>query len=369
MLRWLALPLSIALSFTAGPGAAQDLDAHAAAMTAALKNLADGNAAEAREKLSAIPDSLKGVEYRLLARLAASPEPVLTGQPVPKPNTRCLLAVLHPSQPLVAYVCDKGQVTVFDLAHPEQAPRNLTASRGKPLMNGCFSADGSRLAAGDTAGGVTWWNTNDWKEIASQAKGDAPVRYLALNRDGSKLLAETKDGVVLWDVERNQEIAKVGDRYRFGSALAFSDAGMVGATGGLAQVRIFDLDSGELVREMKHAPYTMHLAFSQDGKYVASGLRGSLNKWLGVFEVDSGKVVFDRARHQKGVTGLAFVDQGSRLLSSSSDGTLRVWHVPSGKLLLGLPLGGSIYQLFAHHDGAWILWNSRGGPRYFNLSE
>ena len=58
--------------------------------------------------------------------------------------------------------------------------------------------------------------------------------------------------------------------------------------GGLAAVTIHDAQTGESVREIRHAPYTMHVAFSPDGRYVASGLRGSLNKWLGVFDVATG---------------------------------------------------------------------------------
>jgi WD40 repeat protein len=130
---------------------------------------------------------------------------------------------------------------------------------------------------------------------------------------------------------------------------------------------IHDADSGKTIRQIAHAPYTMQLCFSPDGQYIASGLRGSLNKWLGVFDVVTGARVFDRAEHEKGITGLVFVDDGKCLLSTSADGAMKFWHVPSGTELLSMKMGSSIYQPSVTVDGATILWNQRTGPRYFSI--
>ena len=83
--------------------------------------------------------------------------------------------------------------------------------------------------------------------------------------------------------------------------------------------------------------------------------------------VATGRKAFDRARHTKGITGLTFVDNGKCLLSTAADGTLKFWHVPSGTELLAMKIADSIYQPFATLDGSTILWNQRGGPRYFLL--
>jgi WD40 repeat protein len=73
--------------------------------------------------------------------------------------------------------------------------------------------------------------------------------------------------------------------------------------------------------------------------------------------------------HRQGLaTGLLFLDQGKCLLSTSADGTMKFWHVPSGTELLAINLGGSIYQPSSHVDGSILLWNQRSGPRYFTAN-
>lgn len=340
---------------------------YATAMAKAYAALERGDTEFARSALDDTDESVRGAAFKLLWHLATQQDPTqaLTGIAAPKPDTRFALAVLHPTKPFAAYLCDGGVVLLYDLTQPKHAPTKIVSSRGKPLMNGTFSADGHFFAAGDGEGGIIVWDASSWKETSSYVKGTYPVRYVAVNKDGSKILAETEEGVVLWDKSRDQETGIVGKRYNFGTALCFSNDQRRCATGGLFSVLIHDVNTGKQIREIGHAPYTMHLCFSPDGQYIASGLRGSLNKWLGVFDVSTGETVFDRAKHDKGITGLVFLDNGKCLMSTSADGTIKFWHVPSGTELLTMRMGTSIYQPSINADGSSILWNQRSGPRYF----
>ncbi len=328
----------------------------------------DGDAAKAA--LDGTDGDEPGFVFALLRQLADQPNPQmsLVGTAVPVPDARYAVAVLNPVKPIVAYVCDKGVVATYDLDKPNQEPKQVVSSRQKPLMHGAFSGDGAFFVAGDSEGGVTLWDARSWKETASLVKGDRPVRSVAINGDGSRILAETQAGVVLWDSTSGQEIGVVSPTYNFGTAMAFSGDRRHCATGGLFSIVIVDANTGESIREIKHAPYTMHLCFSPDGQRIASGLRGSLNKWLGVFDVATGDKVFDGARHDKGITGVLFLDGGGSLLSTSADGAVKVWHVPSGTELLSLKMAGSVYQPSVSADGKIVLWNQRGGPRYFRLN-
>jgi WD40 repeat protein len=362
--------LSIALQASAQSVVKDDVKNYAVALNKAYAALEHNDASSARIALDATDKDLRGMAFKLLQQIAVdkNPQKSLVGNPVPQSDTPSMLAVLSPTKSLVAYLCDGGVVLLYDLTQPNGKPNKIISSRGKRLMYGSFSTDGNFFVASDAEGGVIVWDAVSWKQKMSLVKGDQPIRYVAIDKDGTRLLAETEEGVVLWDVKHNQQIAIVGERYNFGTSLCFSNDQRHCATGGLSSIAIYDTTDGKKVREINHAPYTMHLCFSDDGRFIASGLRGSLNKYFGVFEVESGNTVFDHAEHDKGITGLIFVDDGKCLLSTAADGTLKFWHIPSGIELLTMKMGTSIYQPSVTLDGSIVLWNQRSGPRYFLIT-
>lgn len=339
-------------------------------LTVAYDNMNRGSDADVRKLLATIKEPLRLTPHRLLERLAAEPDvkQAILGKPVPKPEEQFRLAVLHPSEPKVVFVCNHGVIVVQDISEPDAKPVKLVTSRAKPLAYGSFSGDGNFFAVGDSEGGIVIWDTKTWKETNTFVKGSEVIMQVGLDKTGGKLISDTTEGPVLWDVAANKEIEPVGTRLLFGSSFCFSRDQRQFATGGDASVIIRDVKTGKQIREIPHATHTMQLCFSSDGRLIASGLRGvPFNKHVGVFEVATGKAVFDHAEHGKGITGVVFLDDDKCLLSTAADGTMKFWHVPSGTELLRMKLSESIYQPSCHVNGSTILWNQRGGPRYFSF--
>ena len=349
----------------------KDVKDLALVLTVTYDNLQRGTDADALKKLlDTTKESLRGTPYRLLEHLAALPDSkqAVLGTPVPKPDNLFRLAILHPSEPKVAFVCDRGVVVVQDLSEADAKPVSVVTSRAKPLAYGSFSGDGKFFAVGDTGGGIVIWDTQTWKETKVITKGTGIIRYVGLDKTGEKLIAETESGVTLWNVADDAEIGVVAERYLFGASFSFSDDQRHFATGGNGSVVIHDAGTGKNVREISHGTYTMQLCFSSDGQLIASGLRGvPINRYLGVFDVATGKTIFDHAEHGKGITGVVFLDDNKCVLSTAADGTLRFWHVPSGTELLRMQMPESIYQPSCHVTGSTILWNQRSGPRYLKF--
>ncbi len=363
------IPL-LAAPLWAQPVVDEDVSDLAMVLTVAYDNMERGSEADVPKLLATIKEPLRGTPHRLLTRLAAEPnvKEALLGTAVPKPEEQFRLAVMHPSEPKVVFVCNHGVLVVQDISQPDAKPVKLFTSRAKPLAYGSFSGDGKFFAVGDSEGGIVIWDTITWKETKTIIKGTGVIMQVGLNQTGDKLLADTGEGPVLWDVAGDQEIGVVGERLVFGASFCFSNDQRHFATGGDASVMIRDIKTGKTVREISHDTNTMQLCFSSDGGLIASGLRGDpFKKHVGVFEVATGKAVFDHAAHGRGITGVVFLDNDKCLLSTAADGTMKFWHVPSGTELLRMKISESIYQPTCHVHGTTILWNQRSGPRYFSF--
>jgi len=346
------------------------VEQHAMLLADALLSIELDDRVEAAAILERTDPAFRGTPFRLLHHLLDQKPAERTGIKVPKPNERYTLAIAHPHARQVAYLCEGAKIIIFnlnELNNDAAEPISISSSRGKLLIYGEFSSDGRRFVAGDVEGGVIVWDTESWDEIAVFTKGQALVRRVRIDKTGQNVMAEMQDGIVLWSVSRKKEVGVVGKRLVFNTSFCFSEDQKHFATAGAADFKIHNVTTGEIISSVGQAPYPGELAFSKDGKYLASGLRGSLNKWLGVFEVATGKTVFDRAKHKKGITGLVFLDEGKCLLATSVDGALKFWHVPSGTQLLAIEMGASIFQPTCSADGSVILWNKRGGPRCFLL--
>ena len=74
------------------------------------------------------------------------------------------------------------------------------------------------------------------------------------------------------------------------------------------------------------------LAFSADAKQLAVANLGGQGE-VGIVDAQSGKKLATLAGHTDRVVGVVFTPDGKRLVTSSRDGTARVWDTQSGRLL------------------------------------
>src|SRR5262249_28238476 len=92
-----------------------------------------------------------------------------------------------------------------------------------------------------------------------------------------------------------------------------------------------------------HSDLVWWVAFSPDSKLLASGSANGRCGEIKVWDVEQGREVLHREGHAGLVTSLAFVRGRPWLVSSSKDGTIRLWDASSGEDL-GL----------VHTMGAWV---------------
>ena len=175
--------------------------------------------------------------------------------------------------------------------------------------------------------------TPDGKPVA--AAHLAIVEALAFRPKSNLLASGSFQEVALWDAQTGvlkQRLTGFADRV---VALAFSPNGKWLATGGGAptqdgEIKVFEVDSGRLVVEIKngHSDTVFGVSFSPDGTTLATC---GADKFVKVFAVPSGKFLKAFEGHTHHVLDVAWKANGKLLVSAGADKVLKVWDYEKGE--------------------------------------
>lgn len=161
------------------------------------------------------------------------------------------------------------------------------------------------------------------------------VRCVAFSPDGCVLAVGSKELVCLWDTATGKlarTLAHTGDVLE----VAYSADGKLLATSELGfphrNVRIWETTTGKELHCWGQTNQVAYfLALAPDGQWVVTS--GSNDSTIVVREAATGKEVRKLAGHTKYLWSFVLSGNGKILASTSSDLTLRVWDVASGKEL------------------------------------
>ena len=236
---------------------------------------------------------------------------------------------------------------------PDKEPRVLA-----------FSPDGKLLAIGESSYITRLWNISTGKEVHRFANRDniiawlksAFVRALAFSPDGKQLACGgTFDAIWLWDVrtgKRNQKLVLPTDLTPVNASgepvekdwtrsvmfLRIDSSGkrlFVGLASG--HFLVFDLGSGMALKTLHpgYQPktpdfdYPIDVAINPDASLIAVGRKDYVIELIETLRWQS---VAELKGHRGHIGSLDFSRDGTKLLSKSDDGTMRVWKVEWGWL-------------------------------------
>ncbi|MCP4697748.1 MAG: CHAT domain-containing protein [Gammaproteobacteria bacterium] len=262
----------------------------------------------------------------------------------------------------------KGNVTNALLLALEALPKQWSAD-GKPLDRIYVpQAEAQLYKALQTPHERFRWNH------------EGRVSMAIFSPDGSRVVTASKDNTArLWDTESGAELAVLHGHEGYVNTAVFSPNGSRVVTASDDRTtRLWDANSGEAVAVLRgHTKDVNTAAFSPNGRWVVTASDdGRALLW----DASSGKILSVLRGHCKRyvsksrydtckVITAAFSPDGSRVVTTSNDGTARLWDVSSGEALVVLrEHEGGVHTAAFSPDGQQVVTASRETVRLWDMS-
>ncbi|MES2569489.1 MAG: hypothetical protein V4710_05485 [Verrucomicrobiota bacterium] len=240
-------------------------------------------------------------------------------------------------------------------------PRDLHLPTG--VLGLAMSADGARLFAACMDGQLFEVDTATGTAIPFSGKHTSYASHCVVLPDGKTVVSGGYDGCLIWhDVETRNEIRRVQAHTFWCWQLALSSDGtrLASATGQYLvggekyepapaaepTVRLFDANTGELLRSFEHLPPVLSVAFTPDGSHLAAAnMMGEMRVW----EIASGKSVAQ-------FTSPDFTSWGIIKSPHYCGGIYALAFSPDGETLLCCGMGPMTDPMAGNGKMTWQRW-------------
>ncbi|GAB3922057.1 hypothetical protein GCM10029976_009980 [Kribbella albertanoniae] len=259
--------------------------------------------------------------------------PVPAGEPLGVHKKEVYAAAVSADNKLLATGGADLAVKLWDISRPgtPRALGDLPDGPTNTVYSLAFGPSGDLLASGSADSTVRLWKldftTRSYRLVHSVKLGDF-VQTVAISRDGRWLAAGDRAGTLtLWDLPRWRRVGVVSTGSLQINTLAFTPAGNELAVGTpRGGLQLWAVPALRRVASAIAPPdnWVNSLAFSTDGDRLALGSSDNVAQ---VWDRRTG-ILLAALPHPAPVTAVTFLPGEQELLTSSNDGTVRIWSIP-----------------------------------------
>jgi WD40 repeat protein len=111
-----------------------------------------------------------------------------------------------------------------------------------------------------------------------------------------------------------------------------------------SQLRIRQIENGQVVRSINNNSGIFCMAFSPDSKMLATG---GFDRLIRLWDIKTGKIVHTLAGHSDRLSSLTFSLNGKTLFSGSWDQTIKAWQLETGEEISSIKVQSGKIQTMA----------------------
>jgi WD40 repeat protein len=268
-------------------------------------------------------------------------------------------AVFSPDGRDLLTASDDGSARIWALHGPAQV--RVLRNDG-PVHTAAFSPDGTFVVTASDDGTARIWRTAGGAQVRT-LRESGPVTSASFGPDGTLIITTGERGAHLWHAPTGTVLHALrhpGPVVRASFSRDGRQVVTIGSDpdGTNLRARIFDVESGRLVRELGATGVTA-ASFSPDSLRVVTG---SMDHTAAIWRVRDGKRLHLFAEHKGGVTDALFGPGGRLIVTTSSDGATRVWDARTGvRLALMLGHTNGVNSASFSKDGQFLITASEDG--------
>jgi WD40 repeat protein len=141
------------------------------------------------------------------------------------------------------------------------------------MFNVAFSPDGNWLAAGSSSPGTVYFWSAETGELVSTLvqENQSDLHAVEFSSNGSFLASGgAGHSIDLWHIANRELVKRLPTIGLYSLAISQDDT-LLAAAGPSRSVDIWDVETGRMIASLRHADELMAVAFSPDGKLIATG--------------------------------------------------------------------------------------------------